>query len=33
MEEGKWTKSSEGTPQGATVSPVLANLYLHYGVP
>jgi RNA-directed DNA polymerase len=30
MEEGKWTKSREGTPQGATVSPLLANLYLHY---
>jgi group II intron reverse transcriptase/maturase len=30
MEEGKWTKSMEGTPQGATVSPLLANLYLHY---
>ncbi len=30
MEEGKWTKSTEGTPQGATVSPLLANLYLHY---
>ena len=30
MEEGRWTESSEGTPQGATVSPLLANLYLHY---
>ncbi len=30
MEEGKWTKSREGTPQGASVSPLLANLYLHY---
>lgn len=30
MEDGKWTKSKEGTPQGATVSPLLANLYLHY---
>jgi group II intron reverse transcriptase/maturase len=30
MEEGQWTESEEGTPQGATVSPLLANLYLHY---
>jgi group II intron reverse transcriptase/maturase len=30
MDHGKWTKSTEGTPQGATVSPLLANLYLHY---
>jgi RNA-directed DNA polymerase len=30
MEEGRWTASEEGSPQGATVSPLLANLYLHY---
>lgn len=30
MEEGRWTESSEGTPQGATISPLLANMYLHY---
>jgi len=30
IEEGRWTESSEGTPQGATVSPLLANVYLHY---
>jgi group II intron reverse transcriptase/maturase len=30
MEEGNRTKSLEGTPQGASVSPLLANLYLHY---
>jgi group II intron reverse transcriptase/maturase len=30
MEEGKWAKSEVGSPQGATVSPLLANLYLHY---
>ena len=29
-EEGRWTASDEGTPQGATVSPLLANIYLHY---
>ena len=30
MEEGKRTTSEEGTPQGATISPLLANVYLHY---
>jgi len=30
MEGGAWTKGEEGTPQGATVSPLLANIYLHY---
>jgi RNA-directed DNA polymerase len=30
MEDGKWFETEEGTPQGAVVSPVLANLYLHY---
>ena len=30
MEDGKWFETKEGTPQGAVVSPVLANLYLHY---
>lgn len=30
MENGKWTMNEEGTPQGATVSPLLANVYLHY---
>jgi group II intron reverse transcriptase/maturase len=30
MEEETWTESEVGTPQGATVSPLLANLYLHY---
>ena len=30
IEEGTWTESEEGTPQGATVSPLLANVYLHY---
>lgn len=30
MEAGKWTESTVGSPQGATVSPLLANVYLHY---
>jgi RNA-directed DNA polymerase len=30
MEDGQWLETKEGTPQGAVVSPVLANLYLHY---
>jgi group II intron reverse transcriptase/maturase len=30
IEDGSWTDSDEGTPQGASVSPLLANVYLHY---
>jgi RNA-directed DNA polymerase len=30
MEQGQWSETTEGSPQGAVISPVLANLYLHY---
>lgn len=30
LEDGIWSRTEEGTPQGATVSPLLANIYLHY---
>ena len=30
MEHGQWTETKEGSPQGAVISPILANLYLHY---
>ena len=30
LEEGQWSCSEEGTPQGGSASPLLANLYLHY---
>lgn len=30
LEAEEWRRSEEGTPQGATVSPLLANIYLHY---
>lgn len=30
MEEGEFKAPQEGTPQGGIVSPVLANIYLHY---
>lgn len=29
-EDGEWSETKVGTPQGAVVSPLLANVYLHY---
>src|SRR6202162_5139125 len=29
-EEGQWSETRVGTPQGAVISPLLANIYLHY---
>ena len=30
MEEGKYVETDKGTPQGGILSPLLANIYLHY---
>ena len=30
IENGSWTAFEEGVPQGASASPLLANIYLHY---
>jgi group II intron reverse transcriptase/maturase len=30
IEDGKWSETTEGSPQGASASPLLANVYLHY---
>jgi RNA-directed DNA polymerase len=30
MEDGQWQETERGVPQGAVLSPVLSNIYLHY---
>jgi RNA-directed DNA polymerase len=30
MVEGEWKNTEMGTPQGSVISPLLANIYLHY---
>ncbi len=30
LEKDKWTVSEEGSPQGGSASPLMANIYLHY---
>jgi group II intron reverse transcriptase/maturase len=30
VEDGTWSEADVGTPQGAVISPLLANVYLHY---
>jgi group II intron reverse transcriptase/maturase len=30
IEGGNWSQTTEGAPQGASASPLLANVYLHY---
>jgi group II intron reverse transcriptase/maturase len=32
LEDGQWRRNDEGTPQGGSVSPLLANIYLHYAL-
>lgn len=30
LEDGTWEKAESGSPQGGSISPLLANIYLHY---
>jgi retron-type reverse transcriptase len=30
VEDGEWSANTVGSPQGSVISPLLANVYLHY---
>ena len=30
LEDGVWSETKQGTPQGSVISPLLSNVYLHY---
>jgi len=32
LEDGAWRQEEEGVPQGGSISPLLANIYLHYAL-
>lgn len=32
LEDGAWRRVEEGVPQGGSISPLLANIYLHYAL-
>jgi RNA-directed DNA polymerase len=32
MQDGQWSETEEGVPQGGAISPLLANVYLHYAL-
>ena len=32
LEDGQWSEAEEGVPQGGSICPLLANIYLHYAL-